>query len=415
MRLSTAPLTALSPRRLALAILVLLAVALAAFAFGDEEENPPVLRVFGGHPFDSPYYVAGAPEDPSRVFVVEGPGRIRLVRDGRTLPDPFLNITRPVCFADEGCGAESGLLSLAFALDYEESGRFFVFYTRDAHGEHDLVIEEFRRSQNPDRADKNSRRLVIRIPHRKGKWHNGGQLQFGPDGMLYISAGDAQSSEEAQDRTSLLGKLLRVDVRDGAGARGYSIPPDNPYVQSGPRGYADEIYAYGFRNPWRFSFDRMTADLIIGDVGEHLREEIDFAPNGTARGRNFGWDCFEGSVPNPIARSPTCAEGVEAVPPVLEYTDPDGRAVVGGYVVRDRNIPSLYGHYLYADSIGAFDNEIRSARLQPEGANDEASVGVEAESVVSFGEDACGHIYVASAAGPVYRLEPTDGSLSCSP
>ena len=349
--------------------------------------------------------------------MVEGTGAIRLVRDGATQPAPFLTI--PEVFT--GCTA-CGLLSMAFAPDYPSSGLFYVFYTRDSTvstEEHYLRIEEFRRSAgNPDVADPSSRRVVLEIPHVETELHNGGQLQFGPDGLLYISVGDGgpqgDPNGHAQSTMTRLGKLLRINPV-GTLPGEYSIPPDNPFAGATPG--ADEIYSYGLRNPYRFSFDRLTGDLAIGDVGQSSREEIDFVPSGGGRGANFGWNCFEGSQPYPGATSSCATSPPTQVPPVLEYTNPvpGSAAVNGGYVIRDGALPSLLGRYIYADTYNVFGGELRTVQLAAGGSSGDAGLGVFATNVVSFGEDACAHIYVATIAGTVYRLEPASGPLSCVP
>jgi glucose/arabinose dehydrogenase len=375
------------------------------------------LAPFGGQAFDLPYYVTGAPGDASRVFVVEGAGTVRLVKNGATQATPFVTI--PQVFT--GCEA-CGLLSMAFAPDYATSGLFYVFYTRDSTvstEQYYLRVEEFRRSAvDPDVADPGSRRIVLEIPHLETTLHNGGQLQFGPDGLLYISVGDAgpqgDPNGHAQSTGTLFGKLLRIDPA-GADPGEYSIPADNPFAGSAPG--ADEIYAYGLRNPYRFSFDRLTGDLTIGDVGQSSREEIDFVPRGGGRGANFGWNCMEGTQPYAGA-APSCTPlPPNLVPPVLEYANPSpgSAAVNGGYVIRDGALPSLLGRYVYADTYDVFGGELRSVHLFAGGSSGDAGLGVFATNVVSFGEDACGHIYVAAIGGAVSRLEPASGPFPCSP
>jgi glucose/arabinose dehydrogenase len=374
------------------------------------------LAQFGGQTFSSPYYVTGAPGDPARVFVVEGEGTIRLVKNGMTQGAPFLDISGDVCSSADGCGGESGLFSMAFSPDYPVSGLFYVFYTRDSAvstEQHYLRIEEFRRSAaNPDAADPASRRIVLEIPHLEFTNHNGGQLQFGPDGLLYISAGDGGSAGDpngnAQNTGTLLGKLLRINPA-GTMPGQYSIPADNPFAGATPG--ADEIYSYGLRNPWRFSFDRLSGDLTIGDVGQAAWEEIDFVPSGAGRGANFGWSCFEGT------HVFTSCTALNHTPPVLEYPNPNPgqSAVTGGYVIRDGALPSLLGRYIYADTYDVFGGELRTAQLFGGGSSGDSGLGVFATNVVSFGEDACAHIYVAAIGGTVYRLEPTSGSFPCMP
>jgi glucose/arabinose dehydrogenase len=371
---------------------------------------------FGGQMFSAPYYVTGAPGDPSRVFVVEGTGTIRLVKDGATQATPFLTI--PEVFT--GCTA-CGLLSMAFAPDYATSGLFYVFYTRDSPDpaeHHFLRIEEFRRSAgNPDVGDPGSRRIVLEIPHLQTDLHNGGQLQFGPDGLLYISVGDGgpqrDPNSNAQSTVRLLGKLLRINPV-GTLPHEYSIPPDNPFAGATPG--ADEIYSYGLRNPYRFSFDRLTGDLTIGDVGQSSWEEINFVPRGGGRGANFGWNCFEGS--QPFSGAAASCPPAHYIPPVLTYANPGAgpAAVNGGYVIRDRALPSLLGRYIYADTYDVFGSELRTAQLFAGGSSGDSGLGVFATTVVSFGEDACAHVYVAAIGeNRVYRLEPTSGPFPCMP
>jgi glucose/arabinose dehydrogenase len=355
---------------------------------------------FGGQAFNLPFHVTGAPGDPSRVFVVEGTGRIRLVKDGVTQPTPFLDISASVFDATEGCGGECGMFSVAFPPDYASSGLFYVFYTRDFNpGNHYLRIEEFRRfAGNPDVADPGYRRTLLEIPHTNAANHNGGQLQFGPDKYLYIWVGDGGNgqSANAQNGFSLLGKLLRIDPRGGSP---YAIPADNPF--------GTPIYAYGLRNPWRGSFDRSTGDLTIGDVGQGTWEEIDFKPEGAGLGANFGWDCFEGTSPFSGCAAPNHS------PPVHQYANgAGGAAIAGGFVIRDSALPSWQGRYIYADTFDALGNQIRTVDLLAGAATDAPTV-LTATNLASFGQDACGHIYTAELGGQVSRLQPTSGGFPC--
>jgi len=348
--------------------------------------------------FASPLYVTGAPGDRRRLFVVEQGGRIMIVRGGRKLARPFLDIRSLVT-----SGGEQGLLSVAFPRDYAKTGRFYVHYT-DRAAQQRLV--EYRRS-SADRANHRSARLVLRMADRESN-HNGGSLKFGPDGLLYIGTGDGGGAGDrhgargnAQDLGSLLGKLLRIDPRR-SGSRAYRIPTSNPF--SGDQGSPTrrgEIYSYGLRNPWRFSFDRATGDLYIGDVGQGDVEEIDFARNGRAKGANFGWRPFEGSR--------RFAPGESApghVPPLIEHSHADGWcSITGGYVVRDRNAPNaIRGLYVYGDFClgriyGAGVSESgRSARTR------RISGLPKVEDLASFGEDTRGRVYVVSLSGSVSRL-----------
>jgi glucose/arabinose dehydrogenase len=354
--------------------------------------------------FHWPTYVAAAPGDRRRLFVVERAGVIRVLRGGRTLPRPFLDIRRRV-----GTVGEGGLLSMAFSPDFRRSGRFYVFYT-DRAG--DIRVDEFRR-RGADRALPSSRRRVLFQRH-PGTNHKGGQLQFGPDGMLYVGLGDGggvgDPGANAQDLGTLLGKVLRIDPRPRRAraddlppprARGYRIPQGNPFV--GLSGARPEVYAYGLRNPYRFSFDRPSGDLVIADVGEYSVEEVNFVVNEPGGGRtpdggyNFGWNVFEGSRPYRDGSAPG------HVPPVIERPHRGPCAVIGGYVVRDRSLRGLYGRYVYGDFC---DPELRLATLEPGKAVGDRALGVRIESQSSFGEDARRRLYVTSLDGPVYRLAP---------
>ncbi|KAB2856882.1 MAG: PQQ-dependent sugar dehydrogenase [Bauldia sp.] len=262
-----------------------------------------------------------------------------------------------------------------------------------------MVIAEFRRSKrDPRKASKRSRRKVIRIPHRMAPNHNGGQVQFGPDGYLYIGTGDGGGGgdphENAQSRTSLLGKLLRIDPR---GKGGYSVPRSNPFVGRAGR---DEIYAYGLRNPYRFSFDRRRRRLTIGDVGQDRWEEINLLGLKAARGANFGWDAFEGFE---RFRSPDASPVPpgEVTRPVAVLSHSDGNcAITGGYVYRGRTAPKLRGRYVYADFCRG---RIRS--LAPGNPDRDRPIGIRRFSKISsFGEDARGNLYFADLDGGVYEI-----------
>jgi glucose/arabinose dehydrogenase len=398
------------PRPGILAIALLLTAAMAGGAPIASAQDAK-LTAFGGQTFDLPYHVAGVPGDPRHVFVVEGAGVVRLVEDGITTPSPYLDIQTDVIDRIEGGNpCECGLFSVAPAPDYATSGLIYAFYTHDVEpGTHDLVIEEFRRSaSDPRRADLSTRRVVMTIPHSHHTRHNGGQLQFGPDGFLYIWVGEGfDPTTPAQDLSTRLGKILRIDPRGAPGAS-YGVPASNPFAD-GPGGAADEIYSYGLRNPWRGSFDRSTGDLTTGDVGRQAWEEIDYLPEGAARGVNFGWDCFEGTAVFTGCTVPN------HTPPVHQYANPlDGTAAIaGGYVIRDPGLPSLAGRYVYADTSDALAGELRTIDLQAGSASDRG-LGLTAPQVLSFGQDACGHIYVAAAGnGTVYRLDPPQGSPQC--
>jgi glucose/arabinose dehydrogenase len=339
--------------------------------------------------FAEPLYVTAPPGDQARVFVAEKGGRIRLVLNGKPVRRSFLDLSGNV-----SNGGEQGLLSVAFAPDYARSGLLYVNYT-DRSG--DTQIQEFRRSRgNPNRANPASRRSVLTVD-QPFENHNGGLNLFGPDGLLYIGLGDGGSGGDpgnrAQRLDTLLGKLLRIDPRK-AGSKPYRSPVSNPFVGKGGQ---NEIYAYGLRNPWRFSFDRRTGDLYIGDVGQNSFEEIDYARRGAARGRNFGWSCFEGS-----ARYDSSRKCPNPVGPVLTYSlEGDNCAVTGGVVVRDPGLPQLAGRYLYADVCAG---QVRSFEISAGRATGDRSIGVHTSNLSSFGEDASGRVYLTSLDGPVYRL-----------
>jgi glucose/arabinose dehydrogenase len=338
--------------------------------------------------FEAPVYVTQAPGG-SDLYVVEQGGRIRIVSpQGRVRPTPFLDISDKVTVS-----TEEGLLSVAFPPDYASSGRFYVYYSDRAADER--LVEYRRSAQDPLRADPASARLLLHIDDPFPN-HNGGLLLFGPDGDLYLGNGDGGSEGDprrnGQDTSSLFGKLLRIDPRP-SGGRPYSIPPGNRFAP----GAAPEVYAYGLRNPWRYSFDRATGELWIGDVGQDRFEEIDRAP-GPASGANYGWSAFEGRARyNRDQRAP------DAVPPFLVYGRDRGCSVTGGYVVRDPALRTLYGRYLYADFCAG---QLRSFAPAASGPQGDRPLGLEVPSVSSFGEDRSGHIYVVSLDGPVYRLDP---------
>jgi glucose/arabinose dehydrogenase len=349
-------------------------------------QAPPALELNKVGSFATPVHVDAAPGFPRLLFVVEKPGRIAVLRDGEKLTRPFLDIRERV-----NADGERGLLSMAFPSNYRKSRRFYVFYTR-RNG--DNKVAEFKRSRkHPARAAASSRRGVLPIPHPETSNHNGGQLQFGPDGYLYIGTGDGgNNANAAANLDVLLGKLLRIDPRKRHG-RGYTVPSSNPWVGRSGR---NEIYAYGLRNPWRFSFDSVNGRLAIGDVGEGSREEVNYVTRAGARGANFGWPAWEGDQPHagdPGTDAPTF--------PIFTYPHPDGCAVVGGYVVRDPGLPALAGRYVYTDLC---HGDIRSFVPNLGGASDHQSTGLQVNSPTSFGEGPGGQIYVASLSGDVYRL-----------
>jgi hypothetical protein len=363
-----------------------------------------VLRLQTIERFEQPISIAANPGDPDRLLVAERPGRVKEVSPaGTTL---LLDLASLVSC----CVSERGLLSIAPAPDYSSSGRIYVAYTGTAAAggaEGDIHVDAFRPGQ--------PREPILSIAHATRPNHNGGQLQFGPDGYLYIATGDGggvgDPDDNAQNLESSLGKLLRIDPRPGQPPP-YAVPAGNPLTGSAG---LDEIWAYGLRNPWRFSFDRLSGDLIVADVGQEEREEVNVTKSPGpgvvgGSGANYGWDCREGLIAY-SSPSPACALAGAFAEPVFDYPhdDPGGGAaygcsIIGGYVARDPSLGDIYGRYLYIDYC---TREIRSLRIPagPEPVSDDRSEGVFIPDPTSFGEDSCGRVYLASANGTVYRLQ----------
>ena len=338
-----------------------------------------------------PLYITHAQDGSGRLFIVLQGGQI-LIHDGTALlPAAFLDISGRI-----SSGGERGLLGLAFHPGYSNNGLFFVHYTDPAG---DTVISRFQVSADPNAADAGSEAVLLQIDQPFVN-HNGGQLQFGPDGYLYIGSGDGGSGGDpqnnAQSLSTLLGKILRIDVDGGVP---YTIPPDNPFIQNPAA--RDEIWAYGLRNPWRFSFDRLPGDLFIGDVGQNAREEVDFQPASSTGGENYGWRLMEGSrCFNPPAN---CNNGSLTLP-IIDYSHAVGRSITGGYRYRGLNVPELEGLYLYGDFI--------TGRIWAAGPNGQGGWTVEEVlasdyNISTFGEDESGEIYLAdydAVFGTVFRI-----------
>jgi glucose/arabinose dehydrogenase len=342
--------------------------------------------------FERPVLVT-APAGDVRLFVVEQTGAVRIMRDGQVVDTPFIDLREHVT-----AQGESGLLSIAFAPDYEASGLVYAFYNTRMGAYGDLRISAFRRSADPDRVDTSSERVLLTIP-KPYENHNGGMLQFGPDGYLYASVGDGDPGALhppgffAQQRDVLLGSILRIDP---SGGDPYGVPPDNPFVSVA--GARPEIWAYGLRNPWRFWIDHPTGDMLIADVGSTSREEIDLVARGVS-GLNFGWPCLEGTVL--FDGATTCDD---PVPPLLDFPRADGVcAVIGGVVARDPRIPALVGRYLYGDlctgtvtAVAIMDGEVVRSDV----------LDLNVRGLTSFGVDSSSRVYVTSTRGDVYRLDP---------
>jgi len=341
--------------------------------------------------FNQPVDVRQAPGEPDLLFVVEKAGKIRVVEGGEILAKAFLNIKKRV-----SSSGEEGLLSLAFHPNYERNRRFYVFYVNTDTG-HDVEVDQFkRRKGSAVRAIKRSRKQLIVVQHNQANNHNGGQLQFAPGTKhLYISIGDGgpqgDPENDAQKRTRLLGKLLRIIPRGGGD---YDVPADNPFL--GRKG-RKQIYARGLRNPFRFSFDSENGALTIGDVGGTDWEEVNYVADPDP-GLNFGWNDFEGMHETTFGIPPLADPHT---PPIHEYAnDAATCAITGGYVVRDPDLPALDGQYVFADFC---EGELRAIQV-PSGAAGQP-IGLDAGNPSSFGEGLDGQIYVVSLGGGVFALE----------
>lgn len=348
--------------------------------------------------FTAPVEITHAGDGSGRVFVVEQAGRIQIVRNGVRANTAFLDISSIV-----RSGGEQGLLGLAFPRDFALSGHFFVYHNvppSGGTGGSDITIARYRAAG--DTADPASRLEILRIPHPTHTNHNGGKIAFGPDGHLYIGVGDGGGGGDpfgaAQNLNDLRGKILRIDVES---AVPYAIPANNPFRnQAGRRG---EIWAYGLRNPWRFSFDRETGDMLIGDVGQEQREEVDFIRAGSAGGQNFGWSVFEGTrCYNPPANCSLAGH----VPPMIEYAHDSlgGQSISGGYVSRGYDFPEARGRYLFGDYGSGRIWMTTSATLPSAGFTQVGSLA----GISTFGEDEEGNVYAASLGGQTYRIGPLD-------
>jgi glucose/arabinose dehydrogenase len=363
-------------------LLAVLAALLQAF-------SPPAVRLQPAWTgLRQPTDVVAAGDGSNRLFVTEKAGRIRIIDGSGVLSTPFLDISGLVGSG----GSEQGLLGLAFDPHYAENGRFFVNYT-DAHG--DSVVARYQVSGDPNAADPGSARQVLFVEQPAAN-HNGGNLIFGPDGYLYIGFGDGGGGGDTYGNSQrgdvLLAKMLRLDVEGGDP---YAIPPDNPFVNT--PGMRPEIWAWGLRNPWRYSFDRATGDLYIGDVGQNVYEEIDFQPAGQG-GQNYGWNIMEGLH---CFRGPNCQQSGFTLP-IAEYDHGQGCSVTGGYVYRGSLQPSLDGAYLYGDYCSG---RYWGAWRTDDGAWHSQVVAETSTHPSSFGEDESGELFVASLdEGVIYRV-----------
>ena len=360
--------------------------------------------------FDEPISIASNPAHADDLLIGERAGRvIEATPTGRT---ELVNLTSLVSC----CESERGLLSIAPAPDFDSSRRLYIAYTgTSAAGgdEGDVHVDSFR----PDPANLTQvlREPILSVEHSTQENHNGGQLQFGPDGHLYISLGDGGGVGDplanGQNIEVLQGKILRIDPQPGQ-VPPYTVPAGNPFLGGPGR---DEIWSYGLRNPWRFSFDRATGDMVIGDVGQGTREEVDFAPSPASGvvgggGANYGWNCREGTIAYPEPSQP--CDGGGFTEPVFDYVhqNPQGNAafgcsIIGGVVVRDPSVPDLYGRYLFTDFCVGLIRSLVLPTPPASAVQDERGEGDFVTSPVTFGEDSCGRVYLALDGGGVYRFE----------
>ena len=342
-----------------------------------------------------PVFVAGAPGDSTRLYVLERAGRVRIIKDGVLLAQPFLDITA-LCQNPKPLDSR-GLLGLAFHPDFAQNGRFFLHYMPATDGHSTLV--EYARSSDPDLAVATPTQTLLVMDDLQTEGHNGGMVAFGKDGMLYATFGDGGGQEDplenGQNIQSKLGKMLRFDVDN------HPLPP--PGNLPGANAY---VWDYGLRNPWRFSFDRCTGDLYIADVGQYLWEEINVEPAGQGN-KNYGWDEMEGGQ----CFEPPVSCDLTGILPTLQYDHNEGCSITGGYVYRGTKIPELVGSYLYGDwcenRVWAFAWQDGSITMAPiELTADLQSVALMSVGLSSFGEDADGELYLVDLGGTIYRLDP---------
>lgn len=384
-------------------VVSLVSVVLSLAQTGKPQDTSP-LRLFPvATGLTQPVFATAPPADSSRLFILERAGVIRVVHNGVLLDRPFLDITEQVTHA----GSEQGLLGLAFDPDYATTGSFYINYTRTGDGA--TVISHFLVSGDPDSADKTSEEIILSVSQPYAN-HNGGMLAFGPnDGYLYIGLGDGGSAGDpgnrAQDSTTLLGKILRLDINR---SNGTLIPETNPYVDR--PGWRGEIWALGLRNPWRFSFDRATGDLLIADVGQSSWEEVNHQPASSTGGENYGWRRKEGDhCFNP---SSGCDSGFTLTDPIHEYSHGEGCSITGGYIYRGCTIPELSGAYIFGDFCSGEVWSLRYTDSVVDFRSLTSELGTDTLMITSFGEDAWGDLYIIAYHGVVYRIVP-DYPASC--
>ena len=338
----------------------------------------------------NPVFVTAPPGD-DRIFVLEQPGRVRIVEQGELAAKPFLDVSEFIGVHS----LEQGLVGMAFHPGFEDNQRFFIYYTNT---DGDTRVVAYRVSGDRNVADVDSAVMVLAVDQPAGN-HNGGMLEFGPDGYLYVALGDGGGANDQFDNgqrvETLLGSLLRVDVDSNSP---YAIPPDNPFVDAVGQ---PEIWAYGLRNPWRFSFDAETGLLYIADVGQSEFEEINIA-DADAAGLNYGWSIVEGVQ---CFQATTC-DDAGATGPVVAYPHSEGCSVIGGYVYRGAAIPELAGHYFYGDWCGGWVKSFRFDGIDVLDLEDWSQDFGPIGQVLSFGQDGMGELYVTTGNGTVSRIVP---------
>ncbi|NWF89255.1 MAG: PQQ-dependent sugar dehydrogenase [Ignavibacteriaceae bacterium] len=371
-------------------------LTLAMLCLSCSDKNFSQITIHNAFPnltFSNPLDLQNSADGTNRIFVVEQTGIIYVFENYSdvSVKKIFLDISDSV-----SSGGEMGLLGLAFHPNYENNGYFFVNYTKSQPYRRTLIVRFQVSSTNSDSADRHSSKILMEIPQPYSN-HNGGQLSFGPDGYLYIALGDGGSGGDpqnnAQNKSSLLGKLLRIDVDQAQGNKNYSIPIDNPFVNNN-QGYKEEIFAFGLRNPWRFSFDIPSNRLWCADVGQDAWEEIDLI----VKGGNYGWRCYEGSHDYDLDG----CTSTEYIPPVWEYSHQEGSSITGGFVYRGSNIPELFGKYIYADFISR-----KIWALTYDGVNPAVNqlLLTANGSISSFGVDENNELYICSFNGRIYKLK----------
>lgn len=371
------------------------AIALAASVFvllggGPAAGRAPALELRSVGSFDQPTFITYAPGTPGFLYVVEQSGAVRVIDHGVKRQTPFLNLSGRI-----SCCGEEGLLSLAFDPKFTTNHLVYASYTNDSGS---IEVDEFH-APSARRVNPFSRRRVIVIPHPNAGNHNGGQLQFGSGGNLYLSTGDGGGADDGFDNARkldvLLGKILRIRPQK-SGSKPYTVPAGNPFVGRAGR---DEIYSYGLRNPWRFSLDSANGNIVIGDVGQGAQEEIDYTTAAGASGTNFGWPQYEGDLVHDNSRP---GPGPPKFPIFTYSHNNGGCAIIGGYVVHSAALSRLDGRYVYSDNC---NGDIRSLVPRTSGASGDRSTGLSVSSPSSFGVGPSGQLYVASLGdGRVYRI-----------